>query len=198
MQQDQGRAPGGLLTITSLLALQLRPFLSPKPGTSQALEPTQGQKEEVTPVFGVQATCQRLTDVGSSHLVSGWVSPRQSLRQGFSHKWMSWGQPQETAAGREGRGRQGREGASDSVPGDRSISPSGELCGGLWTHHPRVTPFPEGTASLGSCPLTPSIIGQELLPCGPSPEPAAHPGYAAQPILIARQSPRAEQHRAGS
>ena len=75
---------------------------------SQALAPTQGQKEEVTPVFGVQATCQRLTDDGSSHPVSGWVSPRQSLRQGFSHKWMSWGQLQETAAGREEEDREGK------------------------------------------------------------------------------------------
>lgn len=58
MQQHQGRAPGGLLTVTSLLSLQLRLLLLPKPGTSQALGPTQGQKEEVTLVFGVQATCQ--------------------------------------------------------------------------------------------------------------------------------------------
>lgn len=185
-QQDQGRALGGLLTITSLLALQLRPFLLPKPGTSQALEPTQGQKEEVTPVFGVQATCQRLTDFGSSHLVSGWVSPRQSLRQGFSHKWMSWGQPQETAAGREERGRQGREGASDSVPGDRSISPSGELRGGVWTHTPGLPPSQRGQRAWEVAHSLPASLVKSCSHVGPPLSLLPTLGTWAQPILIAR------------
>ena len=139
---------------------------------SQALGPTQGQKEEVTPVFGVRATCQRLTDVGASHPVSGWVSPRQSLRQGFSHKWVSWGRLQETAVGREGGGRQGREGASDSVSGHQSISPSGELRGGQWTHTPGLPTSQRGQRARAAArslpaPRTASMWRPPLSLCPP-------------------------------